>query len=220
MGKEIEVKLAAPDAAALESVFSDARIEQARAGAWQELRMVTEYLDTPDRQIAARKWMLRRRMENEKCVYTVKTPEICHIRGEWESQRETLEEAVREMVRLGAPEELAALVKGGVSRTCGVEFVRRTARLMLGEARGEACGEARPGPGAVRGEEQRTLCEVCLDDGVLLGTARRRPFCEVELELVSGPLEPMLELSGYLQERYGLHEERRSKFVRAAELTD
>ena len=64
MGKEIEIKLAAPDAAALEAVGADARVEAARTGAWQEIRMVTEYLDTPDRAIAARKWTLRRRMEN------------------------------------------------------------------------------------------------------------------------------------------------------------
>lgn len=54
MGKEIEIKLAAPDAAALEAVGADARVEAARTGAWQEIRMVTEYLDTPDRAIAAR----------------------------------------------------------------------------------------------------------------------------------------------------------------------
>ena len=60
MGKEIEIKLAAPDAAALEAVGADARVEAARTGAWQEIRMVTEYLDTPDRAIAAREWTLRR----------------------------------------------------------------------------------------------------------------------------------------------------------------
>lgn len=49
MGKEIEIKLAAPDAAALEAVGADARVEAARTGTWQEIRMVTEYLDTPDR---------------------------------------------------------------------------------------------------------------------------------------------------------------------------
>ena len=105
MGKEIEIKLAAPDAAALEAVGADARVEAARTGAWQEIRMVTEYLDTPDRAIAARKWTLRRRTENG------------------------------ELVRLGAPGELAELAAGGVSRTCGVEFLRRTAELTLDGAR-------------------------------------------------------------------------------------
>ena len=70
MGKEIEIKLAAADAAALERVRADARVDAARVGAWQEIRMVTEYLDTPDREIAARKWTLRRRTENGEAVYT------------------------------------------------------------------------------------------------------------------------------------------------------
>ena len=40
MGKEIEIKLAAPDAAALEAVGADARVEAARTGAWQEIRKI------------------------------------------------------------------------------------------------------------------------------------------------------------------------------------
>ena len=71
--------------------------------------MVTEYLDTPDRAIAARKWTLRRRTENGEAVYTIKTPGDGYARGEWESRKESLHEAVRELVRLGAPGELAEL---------------------------------------------------------------------------------------------------------------
>ena len=198
MGKEIEIKLAAPDAAVLEAVAEDARVEAARTGAWQEIRMVTEYLDTPGREIAARKWTLRRRTENGEAVYTIKTPGDGYVRGEWESRKDNLHEAVRELVRLGAPEELTALVAGGVARTCGVEFLRRTAELALNGAR----------------------CALCLDDGILLGAARRRPFCEVELELASGEAAPMLAFAAYLQEHHALREERKSKFVRAAELAE
>ena len=186
MGKEIEIKLAAPDAAALEAVGADARVEAARTGAWQEIRMVTEYLDTPDRAIAG------------EAVYTIKTPGDGYARGEWESRKESLHEAVRELVRLGAPGELAELAARGVSRTCGVEFLRRTAELTL----------------------DGTRCALCLDDGMLLGAARRRPFCEVELELVSGEAAPMLAFAAYLQEHHALREERKSKFVRASELVD
>ena len=150
MGKEIEIKLAAPDAAALEAVGADARVEAARTGAWQEIRMVTEYLDTPDRAIAARKWTLRRRTENGEAVYTIKTPGDGYARGEWESRKESLHEAVRELVRLGAPGELAELAARGVSRTCGVEFLRRTAELTL----------------------DGTRCALCLDDGMRRGGGR------------------------------------------------
>ena len=197
MGKEIEIKLAAADAAALERVRADARVDAARVGAWQEIRMVTEYLDTPDRAIAARKWTLRRRPENGEAVYTIKTPGDGYARGEWESRKESLHEAVRELVRLGAPGDLAELAARGVSRTCGVEFLRRTAELTL----------------------DGTRCALCLDDGMLLGAARR-PFCEVELELVSGEAAPMLAFAAYLQEHHALREERKSKFVRASELAE
>ena len=161
MGKEIEIKLAAPDAAALEAVGADARVEAARTGAWQEIRMVTEYLDTPDRAIAARKWTLRRRMENGEAVYTIKTPGDGYARGEWESRKESLHEAVRELVRLGAPGDLAELAAGGVSRTCGVEFLRRTAELTLdgGVWRGRADAGLRGvfagAPCAARGTEKQ-----------------------------------------------------------------
>lgn len=52
---------------------------------------------------AARKWTLRRRTgENGEAVYTIKTPGDGYARGEWESRKESLHEAVRELVRLGA----------------------------------------------------------------------------------------------------------------------
>ena len=160
--------------------------------------MVTEYLDTPDRAIAARKWTLRRRTENGEAVYTIKTPGDGYARGEWESRKENLHEAVRELVRLGAPKELTEITANGVERTCGVEFLRQTAVV--------ACGGMR--------------CALCLDYGTLRGGARRRPFCEVELELAAGDMAQMLSLAAYLRQTYGLREETRSKFVRAAELAD
>lgn len=197
MGRELEIKLSAPDAAALEKVCTDAQAEAARRGGWQEIHMETAYLDTPEHAIAARRWMLRRRTENGAAVYTMKTPGDGYVRGEWESRKESLHEAVLEMIRAGAPEALEQLVQGGVERVCGVSFVRRTAELELADG---------------------TRCMLCADSGQLLGGCRKRPFCEVELELTAGPAEPMLAFAGELRERYALREERKSKFVRAAEL--
>ena len=199
MGKELEIKLAAPGQAALAAVCADARVETARCGSWQEISMETDYLDTPERAISARKWMLRRRMENGEAVYTMKTPGSGLARGEWESRKENLREAVHEMVRAGAPEALEQLVRGGVERVCGVSFVRRTAELAL---------------------EGGTRCMLCADSGQFLGGARRRPFYEVELELRTGDVQPVLAFAAALCASCGLHEEKKSKFVRAAELVD
>ena len=198
MGQEIEIKLAAPEAATLEKVRADAHVCAALCTPWREVRMETEYLDTPERAIAAHKWMLRRRSENGTTVFTMKTPGDGYVRGEWESRKENLHEAVRELVRLGAPKELTEITTNGVERTCGVEFLRQTAVV--------ACGGMR--------------CALCLDYGTLRGGARRRPFCEVELELAAGDMAQMLSLAAYLRQTYGLREETRSKFVRAAELAD
>ena len=197
MGKELEIKLAAPGAAALDAVCSDAQVEALRCGSWQEICMETTYLDTPARAIAARKWMLRRRVENGEAIYTMKTPGDGYVRGEWESRKAALPDAVREMVSQGAPAELAALTAGGAARVCGVQFSRKTVPLRLADG---------------------TMCALCADRGHFLGGAHRRPFCEVELELTSGSAEAMLAFARALAARYDLREEPNSKFVRAAAL--
>ena len=198
LGKEIEIKLAAPDQETLRRVMEDPAGVSARRTDWRSIDMETDYLDTPARALSAQKWMLRRRLENGETVYTMKTPGDGYTRGEWESKKPTLPEAVAELVRLGAPAALAALTAGGVSRVCGVRFRRETARLDL--------------PGG-------TACFLCADSGQLLGV-RRRPFHEVELELISGPVEPMVAFARTLCADQGLREEPRSKFVRAAELAE
>ncbi len=197
MGKELEIKLAASGAAVLDAVCADAAVEALRCGGWQEICMETTYLDTSERAIAARKWMLRRRVENGEAIYTMKTPGDGYVRGEWESRKAALPDAVREMVSRGAPAELETLTASGAERVCGVQFSRKTAPLQL---------------------EDGTVCALCADSGHFLGGARRRPFCEVELELTSGSAEAMLAFARALAARYGLREERNSKFVRAAAL--
>ena len=44
MGKEIEIKLAAPDAAALEAVGADARVEAARTGDRKSTRLNSSHV--------------------------------------------------------------------------------------------------------------------------------------------------------------------------------
>ena len=199
MGKEIEIKLAVPDEATLLQILADASVGAARSAPWQRIRMETTYLDTPARELSARKWMLRRRMEDGEAVYTMKTPGNGYVRGEWASRRDALPEAVQEMIRRGAPAALAELTAGGVEPVCGVRFTRQTAELSL--------------PGGTR-------CFFCADSGHFLGGARRRPFYEVELELSAGTLSGVLPFAEALKERYGLREEEKSKFLRAAELTE
>ena len=66
MAKEFEVKYrVSPE------TFS--RLE-ADFGPFREITMETTYYDTPDKILSARRWTLRRRMENGVSVCTLKTP--------------------------------------------------------------------------------------------------------------------------------------------------
>ena len=60
--------------------------------------------------------------------------------------------------------------------------------------------------------------ELALDEGRLFREDRAEPLRELELELKSGAPAAMLALGDRLLRRYGLREEPRSKFFRAARL--
>ena len=76
MGKEFELKYRADDAIieAIRETYGDFR----------EISMETTYYGTADGALSQRKWTLRRRMENEVSVCTLKTPGGAHARNEYE----------------------------------------------------------------------------------------------------------------------------------------
>ena len=160
------------------------------------IQMETTYFDTPDRALSRRRWTLRRRLENQRTVYTCKTPGTGLARGEWESFRENLPQAVEELCNLGAPRELAALTANGVQSVCAARFTRLCGILSLEDA----------------------SVELALDQGVLLGGGKRLPFAEAEVELKSGSREAAVAFAQALAERFGLEPEPKSKAQRAMEL--
>lgn len=188
MGIEFELKFAAT-----EQVLEAVRREM--AGPWQEYAMRTTYYDTPQGALAARKWTLRRRLENGVSVCTLKTP-AGNARREFEVRCDTVEGAVPELCKLGAPGELADLTAGGVEPVCGAAFTRLAATVTL----------------------QRGTVEVALDRGELFGGEKREPLCELEVELKSGDPSAALEFAAELALRHGLVPEHRSKFKRALAL--
>ena len=112
----------------------------------------------------------------------------------------------------GAYERMRQTIEGYLAQYPSIEMVLDLHR--------DAANDPAGMPVAFTAEVDGARCALCLDDGMLLGAARRRPFCEVELELVSGEAAPMLAFAAYLQEHHALREERKSKFVRASELVD
>lgn len=172
-----------------------AQLEKAHAylqAAWHTVTMETTYFDTADGSLSARKWMLRRRLENGQPVCTLKTP-AGDARNEWECSGEV---NITELCKLGAPRELLSLTQNGVQPICGAAFTRRAATL------------------SVEGAE----VEVALDEGILFAGERREPLCELEVELKSGTKAAADKFAQNLATQFSLREQPDSKFKRARTL--
>ena len=185
MGREFELKFAATkqDHAAL----------QERFGNFSPISMETTYYDTPERAMGARRETLRRRYENGTAVYALKTYLSDGSHGEWECEAGSLEEALRALSAMGAPDLPPVETLGPI---CGAAFTRSCALLAL---------------------EGGTV-ELALDEGVLTGSGRELPLREVELELKSGADEVLLNFGPAFAAHFGLEEEPLSKFARAKSL--
>lgn len=189
MGAEYELKYQA-------STADHAAILAAYPGSRKTITMQTTYYDTPAGSLSAKRYMLRRRLENGVSVCTLKTPGKGMERGEWEVESLHITAAVSALCKLGAPEELAALCAGGLVPICGAEFTRQALCL-------EGAG---------------FTAELALDAGVLFGGSKELPLCEVEIELKSGSKAALDVFAGDFAAKYGLRPEETSKFARALAL--
>ena len=160
---------------------------------FREINMVTTYYDTPGQELLSRRWMLRRRMENEASVCTLKIPGEDGGRCEWETECGDIGAAIDDLCSLGAPEELKALVSAGLEEVCGARFVRQAATV----------------------ETEGCTVELALDRGILKGGARINILGEVEVELKSGSDEAAVAFARALAAKYGLVPEQASKYLRA-----
>ena len=185
MGREFELKFRADEAkiAAIATKYGD----------FTSISMETTYYDTSAKDLSALRWTLRRRYENGTAVYALKTflPDGSH--GEWECEAGSLEEAMKRLTAMGAPDLPPVETLGPI---CGAAFTRSCALLAL---------------------EGGTV-ELALDEGVLTGSGRELPLREVELELKSGADEVLLNFGPAFAAHFGLEEEPLSKFARAKSL--
>ncbi len=189
MGMEYEQKFRAT-AKTQEKILSD------HPGPWQTLAMQTTYYDTPTGALSARHCTLRKRLENRKSICTLKTPAHGGARREWETECETIEDAIPVLCKLGASPELLSLTSDGVIPICGAKFTRQYLPLSFGGS---------------------TL-ELSLDEGVLFNGDKQLPLCEVEIELKSGERNDTDTFALIFRQKYGLETEHKSKFLRAKEL--
>ena len=99
------------------------------------------------------------------------------------------------LIALGAPALLLELPQ--LIPVCGAEFLRRAMLLRFSDG---------------------STSELALDSGSLLGSSRRIPLCELELEMKSGGTEATLRLLHRLMTHFGLRAQLLSKYARARAL--
>ena len=191
MGYEFELKYtASPQALAA----ANAKL----ADRWQTIAMETTYYDDPQHRLRKLHYTLRRRLENGASICTLKTPMPDGGRGEWEVACPSIEAAIEELCKLGAPQELRTLTQEGVMPTCGARFTRRAA--------------------AVR--HNGTVLEIALDEGILFGGSREESLCELEVELKEGRKEDAIAFTQAIAATYGLTPQPKSKVSRAMALAE
>ena len=189
MGVEYELKFRA-DEKTLDLIQSNTIGEICR------YHMQTTYYDTAQRTLSARKYTLRRRLENARSVCTLKYPVDELGRGETEVECDSIQEAIPELCKLSGMPELEQLVRPGLIAVCGADFQRTAITFSWGGA----------------------VLEMALDRGVLTGGDRQTPLYEVEVELKEGSLQALQGYGMLLKTAYNLEEERKSKFRRALDL--
>ena len=188
MGTEFELKYRA-DAAQCRAVLA------AFPGDWITMTMETTYYDTPAGDLAAKRCTLRRRMENGKSVCTLKTPGEQGARGEWEAECDDILSSLPMLCKLGVPADLFPHPQALIP-VCGARFTR-LCRILAPEG---------------------CVVELAVDEGILLGGGREIPLCEIEVELKSGTPESVRAFARELAGKFGLREEKKSKFRRALDL--
>lgn len=186
MSIEFELKFrATPEI--LQAVASDV------TGTFRSYAMATTYYDTPDRALSRQSCTLRRRMENERSVCTLKMPAGALGRREFELECDSIQGAIPELCKLSGFAVLEEL-SPHLTELCAARFNRIAITVDVGDC----------------------IVELALDSGVLLGGGREEPLCELEVELKSGSREAAVTYANLLALRYGLQQERKSKFYRAS----
>lgn len=162
----------------------------------EQIAMETAYYDTSSGALRRRKWMLRLRKENGKCVCTLKTPLPDGSRAEWETEGADLAAAVEALLALGCPGELASLAQEGLRQMCAARFTRLAKRLRVGSS----------------------VVELALDRGQLLAGENSLPISEAEIELKDGWEADCAAFAENLAARFQLEPEPKSKAQRAFSL--
>ncbi len=192
MASEIELKYTPKEGFLKEKLFSDSEIS-GRFDEIKKISMETEYLDTADNKAKSLGITLRRRMENGESVLYAKSGKstigALSIRGEWSVKSDDVKNAPKLLAEVGAPTE--QLFGKELLVITKVAFTRYECKV----------------------EPKRGFSfSLSYDEGIL---GRDHKFSEIELELLEGECEDLMEFGESLAGRLSLTPETRSKYARA-----
>lgn len=199
---EVELKLIAPDVAAL----NEAR--EALVGLCDRVRLHARqkisdtYIDTPDWRLLKAGYACRVRKVRSKYVLTMKSLDIPK---QGVSRREELEQEVAGPLRRVLRDIPTGKAGSRLRRLCGKQipgalFVVHNNRKIY-EARLDAL-----------------TAHVCLDDFEIRAGSRRKRFAEVEIEIIKGEEFALRRLGSQLLKRTRLTRHSRSKFAEGLKL--
>lgn len=166
------------------------------------IHMKSQYFDTADGLLRRNDAALRLRRENDRSVCCMKrrnsnTPAGMRAHEEYECDAQTVEEGLAALPGKGAPRALCEQALAARLETiCTVDF-RRCAILL---------------------QQEDTVCELALDEGMLHHNGRSAPLCEIELEWIAGSEEVFHALAADLADYLSLTPEPESKLARAMKL--
>ena len=169
-----------------------AQVAKDTEGTQQRFHMETTYYDTPDRALSKKHCTLRRRLENDASVCTLKMP-AAHGRAEFELECNCIQKAIPELCKQSGFSALETMAQQ-LLEVCGARFDRLAITVVLKDC----------------------TVELALDQGVLLGGGQEVPMCELEVELKAGSREAATLYAAQLALAYGLAPEKQSKFRRAS----
>lgn len=196
MAQELEFKYGLADSYHFDSLMET--LKKLFPGDWEKIKMETDYYDTWDRQLSAKRWALRIRNEGGISVLACKTPGQGRARCEWEVPEGTLPGGLTALVRRGAPDELMDLYHIPLHAWCGARYSRYRKVIDL----------------------DGTKVELAMDRGVLMGRSKELPLWEFEAELKEGDPEVLTRWCTQFAGEQHLREEPKSKFSRAMALSD
>lgn len=185
---------------------------------WQDLLPLCQEASVRERKFAARYWdsqdgdlqkmevVYRTRREGQDFVATIKSSgrmeDGSFLRAE-ENQTINQEDMDRPSLdpfrasRLGRS-MIQAMAGKPFVEVMRIEVQRRSANLKYGQS----------------------PIELCIDLGQILAKGKSLPVCELELELISGSKEDLVQLGRDFEKRYGLEAATQSKFERGLKIAN